>query len=253
MDLTLKEKIIAGDQEDAYYFTGDIVSFHNLNVPLSSIPNGWLSCDGAQLLITSYQNLYDEIGYRYTPAGEQSSSPGYFRLPKLNNLTGQPTYQTNQWQSGGPNWQDSYDGHSHILLNVEEFTYQNANVLSQSGEGGHSHNSQVFDQNQAMSGHNHPATSFGVNTNQASSSGNYTGSNRVRVLAPRSHTHNTTGSINSISQTQAIDHIHTSNASPSTGFNSANESHTHTASLNVYTTNAKSEIPTVTTRYIIKV
>lgn len=48
----------------------------------STVASGWLLCDGAQYLATNYVDLYTVIGTRYG-----TGSPGYFRVPNLNDLT----------------------------------------------------------------------------------------------------------------------------------------------------------------------
>jgi microcystin-dependent protein len=50
--------------------------------PKSSLPNGYLLCDGGELLISEYTDLYNLIGYTYRPA---SQLKGYstFALPDL--------------------------------------------------------------------------------------------------------------------------------------------------------------------------
>jgi hypothetical protein len=43
-------------------------------------PSGWFLCDGSQLLITSYSDLYAVVGTIYNTGGEDV---GYFRVPDL--------------------------------------------------------------------------------------------------------------------------------------------------------------------------
>jgi len=46
----------------------------------STLPTGWLACDGSQVLQADYPLLYDVIGSTYG-----SADSGYFRLPDLQN------------------------------------------------------------------------------------------------------------------------------------------------------------------------
>jgi hypothetical protein len=48
----------------------------------STVASGWLLCDGTQYLATSYTDLFSVIGNRYG-----TGSPGYFRVPNLNDVT----------------------------------------------------------------------------------------------------------------------------------------------------------------------
>ena len=45
----------------------------------ASIPEGWLACDGQEVLIHEYQYLYDTIGKTFDPNPRE----GHFRLPDL--------------------------------------------------------------------------------------------------------------------------------------------------------------------------
>jgi microcystin-dependent protein len=58
-----------------FFFPGAIISSI-----ASSVPDGWLGCNGQEVLITQYQDLYNSIGTSYNLGTETS---GYFRLPNM--------------------------------------------------------------------------------------------------------------------------------------------------------------------------
>ncbi len=59
-----------------------------------NIPNGWLVCNGAEILNETYMNLYIAIGYTYGGSGD------YFKVPDIRGRTiigeGQGTDLTNR-------------------------------------------------------------------------------------------------------------------------------------------------------------
>lgn len=67
------------NKTDRIFPAGMIIPFGG-----STAPTGWLLCQGAQVLQSTYAALYSVIGNVY--AGEQSTSAGYFRLPDLRGL-----------------------------------------------------------------------------------------------------------------------------------------------------------------------
>lgn len=49
----------------------------------SGIPKGWLACTGRSYPIDTYPELFDIIGYRYTPGVDELDPPDNFNIPNL--------------------------------------------------------------------------------------------------------------------------------------------------------------------------
>lgn len=69
------EGIQVPESKNPFFLPGAIVSSI-----VSLVPDGWLGCNGQEVLITSYQKLYDAIGTSYNLGTE---TVGYFRLPNM--------------------------------------------------------------------------------------------------------------------------------------------------------------------------
>lgn len=59
---------------------GSIVPFAG-----STVPDGWLLCDGSEKSQSTYADLYSAIGTTYN-SGYSSTTSGYFRLPDLRGI-----------------------------------------------------------------------------------------------------------------------------------------------------------------------
>jgi hypothetical protein len=79
-NLKVSEGITLGDNINPFFMPGDIVSIFT-----STIPNGWILCDGSEYLQISYPDLFNSASTYYNDGTE---TPGHFRVP---NLSGNPT------------------------------------------------------------------------------------------------------------------------------------------------------------------
>jgi len=71
----VKDNVQISENKNPYFMPGAILSSI-----VSTVPDGWLGCNGQQILITQYQNLYNSIGTTYNLGTE---TLGYFRLPNI--------------------------------------------------------------------------------------------------------------------------------------------------------------------------
>jgi microcystin-dependent protein len=74
-NFNIEDGVQTSESKNPFFLPGAIVSSM-----VSTTPQGWLNCDGQQVLITQYQELYDSIGTTYNLGTETS---GYFRLPNI--------------------------------------------------------------------------------------------------------------------------------------------------------------------------
>lgn len=247
-------KVIGGldviDQLSATFVTGDIVAWHGT----SSVPNGWLLCDGSEYLQSLYPDLYAIIANKYgTITGLSiSTTAGYFRLPRLNTTDSTPTFIAYDGsavdQNGGS---ASRSSHTHSITSGNIAT-SNAVALASWDSGGHTHaDSSNLLFNSDTDVHEHSTISIGHNA--ANNTGNFTRSSATRAIASSNHLHSV--NVSGAGYTANYVHTHTTqNSSTSTGYTGSTATHTHTTSSLTYSlAAATSNPPHLTTRYIIKV
>lgn len=71
-----------------------------------TIPDGWLLCNGSEVLIATYTDLYNQIQHSYNLG--VTATAGYFKLPK-NNM-GYTYLRSNTGGSDKPTFQNTHGG-----------------------------------------------------------------------------------------------------------------------------------------------
>lgn len=74
-NFNVKNNVQIYENKNPYFMPGAILASM-----LSLVPDGWLGCNGQEVVISQYQDLYNSIGTTYNIGGE---TPGYFRLPNI--------------------------------------------------------------------------------------------------------------------------------------------------------------------------
>jgi microcystin-dependent protein len=74
-NFNVKDGVQIADSKNPFFLPGAIVSSM-----VAATPDGWLNCNGQEVLITQYQDLYTSIGTTYNLGTE---TVGYFRLPNM--------------------------------------------------------------------------------------------------------------------------------------------------------------------------
>jgi len=181
--------------------TGSIIPFFT-----TSIPNGWILCNGSSLATTgTYENLFNIIGYTYGGSG------GSFNIPSMNNLY--------------PSSSNANNSTATYPSNHQHNTSANASVSSH-GSISHSHTGNIYTYVTGSASHNHNTPISGVNTNGGVTPGSNANSVANRAInsgpaanSPQAgwvgHTHNAgSGAVNLANS--AFNHNHWSTA-PSYG------------------------------------
>jgi microcystin-dependent protein len=71
----VKDNVQIATNKNPFFLPGAIISSI-----VSTVPSGWLNCNGQEVLITQYQNLYSSIGTNYNLGTE---TVGHFRIPNI--------------------------------------------------------------------------------------------------------------------------------------------------------------------------
>jgi microcystin-dependent protein len=198
-------------------------------------PTGWLFCDGSQVLITQYQDLYNAIASTYNNGTESS---GYFRLPNLINRM--PAGASSTVVAGTLTGSNT---HSHSIGN------STVNALSTNTDGSHSH-SRAGNAYTSTDG-SHAHTVYAANTSASgSNTGNAkaTGGTLGRALANHAH------SVGARATNADGGHWH--NATPSDISGGGAHNHTHLTvsnSVSDLSSNTTSYAPAHQVKYIIKI
>lgn len=203
-NLKVKEGISTSSSKEVSLKPGQIIMHYG-----SSAPSGFILCDGTELLKTSYQSLFDQIGIVY---GETNGSGGvgttHFRVPNLVNNFMVPR-GTGVSTSGGAS------SHSHTVT---------ANVNVTPKDVSHTHTTGTTNSGAFAWNHGH-------NASNAANGGAY-GTNPVNA--------NKTGNLGS-SAISGSGHQHPTWTNVNWGYNAdgndVSESHGHTMTSSVNTSN----------------
>jgi microcystin-dependent protein len=216
-----------------FLYTGAIVSTLS-----TTVPTGWLACDGSAVSQTTYAALYAAIGTTYNTTGEGA---GNFRLPSLANSILIPKSTT----SG--TIVSSAHTHSSNATLASSSTYNNTNADSSAF---HNHTTNYGTNNQSTD-HAHGVVDAGANGNTNNNPVNANKTGTATTVAGAGHVHTIGANGNTGNTNEAISHSHSGNASVDYG----NFSHNHAGSVTLTTTSASSTfLPLgITARFIIKV
>lgn len=208
-NFNVRDNVQIYQNKNPYFMPGAILSSMSL-----STPSGWLNCNGQEVLISQYQELYDSIGITYNLGTETS---GNFRLPNISSkyliqktnssgIYGASSSHTHS-TSANYNLADKSVSHSHPTNN-----YSNASNIDHGGSGGGSGggtdnnplnaNKTGFSSGGASgAGHYHSVNSGG---NQAGPYGNYHGHDMDTRINSTSQVHGHTGSFTATTTTSSI-------------------------------------------------
>jgi microcystin-dependent protein len=232
---------------------GDIVAYHTS----STIPSGWVECNGQELSKTIYSTLSTIIGTKY---GETNGSGGvgttHFRVPKMNDSTlTTPFFPTKPFQAADPASSSPAD-HTHSITGVASTTASVTSASMNSGNG-HNHSAIINHNNAVLPGHSHNVTNTTITSNTAASSntGNLqiinTGTNYEVALSTHYHSDTFPLSFNTASGTDT--HPHSGGTSTTANSTSATDVHDHDSTLSFTFPATQFLPPFLTTRFMIKV
>lgn len=204
-----------------------------------SLPSGWLWCDGQELSISLYPDLYNAITNNGSvfPYGNNTDGSGgagstHFRVP---NFKGKIPVGTDSTQvpfdslgkSGGAiNHTHNIDstgstGHNHTISGSSAATNTN-NAL-----GNHSHNVSTNGSNTGNSGNHGHGDTFGTAANGSNTNFGRTSGNVFLTVAGSSHSHGVNGSVS-----DGGDHSHSVNGQ-SGGTSDTDLTHSHSVTVNI--------------------
>jgi microcystin-dependent protein len=232
---------------------GDIVAYHTL----STIPSGWVECNGQELSKTTYSALSTIIGTKY---GETNGSGGvgttHFRVPKMNDSTlTTPFFPTKPFQAADPASSSPAD-HTHSLTGVASTTGTVTSANMNSGTG-HNHSDTITHNNGTLPAHSHNVTNTTIVSNSAATSntGNLqiinTGTNFEVALSTHAHSDTFPLSFNTAGTSDV--HAHSGGTSTTANSTSATDTHGHTSTLSFTFPGTQVLPPFLTTRFMIKV
>jgi microcystin-dependent protein len=132
-NFNVKDNVQIVESKNPFFLPGAIISSI-----VSSIPSGWLNCNGQEVLITQYQNLYNSIGTTYNLGTETA---GHFRIPNMSSryliqktgTSGVSNQSVSHLHSGFADWVLNYTtvDHGHPTNN-----YSNNNAINHAPGGG---------------------------------------------------------------------------------------------------------------------
>lgn len=229
------------------FVPGDIIIWQS-----SSIPNGWLACDGNTFSSTLYPDLANAIGTRYgggtayrTPNLNANSTTGSLLGTNTNPIYPQGTV-SNSSTAVTYSFTEHYHGHTgNQSLTSNSFTNANhhhtGTVTSGNGTDSHSHNSFTI----ANAG----GTAY---SGQADGPVNYSSNGSSGSHSYANHLHNHNGTNLGFS---AVSNVHTHTTDISYNADDGAGSHTHTTTIGpVGSSTSASMLPlSLSVRYIIKV
>jgi microcystin-dependent protein len=252
-NLKVKEGLSTSTSKEVFIKPGHIIMSL-----ITSTPEGFLLCDGSQLLKTSYPELYNEIGIAY---GETNGSGGvgtsHFKIPDLVNRYIVPV-DTGLSVSGG-----SYT-HSHTVTSNVSIVAKDTSHTHTSGNT----NSGAFAWNHGHTANNaYNSGAYGSNPVNANKTGNLGSA----AIAGSGHQHPTWTNVNwgynadgnDVSESHGhttSTYVNASNNLVATVVNAANQvAHAHNATT-TFTTNTsgsttvnQTAMPSYTVRFYIKV
>jgi microcystin-dependent protein len=222
-NFNIKDNIQIYGNKNPYFMPGAILSSM-----LSSAPNGWLSCNGQEVLISDHQDLYDSIGTTYNLGTE---TIGHFRLPNISSR-----YLV-QKVLGGSTYGNS-SSHSHS-------TSANYELIATTVDHGHPTNNYVNSNNIF---HTAGGGGSGGGTDNNPLNANKTGfSSGGAAGAAHYHAVNSGGN-----QDGPYGNLH--GHGMSTGIGNSSQSHSHTGSFTATTSTVSSiNPPSFVINYFIKI
>lgn len=190
----------------------------------ATAPSGWLFCDGSSYSTSTYNSLFNVIGYSYGGSGSLFSVPNFNgRFPRQGS-----NRDTGRGVTGG---QDSY---TLTESNIPSHTH-GPGTLATNNAGSHSHGPGTLSTNNAGSHSHGPGT---LSTNNA---GAHTDTNTTYTFGTASNTNTNNGTANRLTNSTSSNsnnsissHSHTVNA----GTTGTESSHSHT--VNAGTTGTES-------------
>ena len=212
---------------------------------ISTIPSGWLECNGSEVIIGSsgstYYALSQQLGTTYGALTNGSGAAGstHFKLPNLKSSYLIPKVSTDNVNSGGLN------GHQHLVT---------ATATSATNGNSHNHNISQTGTGGDYIAHNHAGgnTYAGVNGSNPPNA-NKTGTGGSGTAGGAAHTHDASCNSGGTNWWSNIGAYSNHNIT-SLGINaSAVDNHSHTATVSGYSTNVDSFPQSYVVRYLIKV
>jgi microcystin-dependent protein len=241
-NLKLKEKVSVDLSNVVNYVCGDIVCINS-----STIPDGWLSCDGQTISQADYPDLFNFLGGYYNATNGS--------IPDLNSaLLAFNVYPVHDIDAA-----ISFNAGSVNPTNTHTHAAYNRSILSADySQVAHSHTLSTQHTSE-LDSHTHNSYSSGVVTGSgyatpASNTANYSSAGSAGGTSDSNHRHNYSNVTYPNTAIQA-NHSHTislSGAAPISNANATNHSHTSTESVTI----TGSEVyypPTYYLRFIIKV
>jgi hypothetical protein len=261
-NLKVSEGITLGDNANPFFMPGDIVSMFT-----STIPDGWILCDGSEYLQISYPDLFNSASTYYNDGTE---TPGHFRVPNLSGSLANPVQPVGVVGSdnsgnisGGGYYNHTHsmtytgisestnDLNSHFHYNSlitggniqENYTHLHSQGGASGGPTNTTNASQIFRGNLSSTstfGHSHSVTAWTIAGINALSAVDV---NSTAIL----HKHNGNNNLNDSSATGGV----TGNTNSTTDTSTA--SHYHTATYVAILSQPSSQLPTLYVKYMIKV
>jgi microcystin-dependent protein len=232
---------------------GDIVAYHTS----STIPSGWVECNGQELSKTTYSALSTIIGTKY---GETDGIGGvgttHFRVPKMNDSTlTTPFFPTKPFQAADPA-SSSPASHTHgpLTINANCATVTSASMNTGAG---HNHTDIISHNAATLPAHSHNVTNTTIASNSASTSntGNLqiinTGTNYEVALSTHAHSDTFPLSFNTAAPTDS--HTHTGGTTATANSIGTTDTHDHETTITFTFPETQFLPPFLTTRFIIKV
>ena len=200
------------------YVPGDIVMINS-----STIPDGWLSCDGQSVSVSNYPELYSAIGVYYGSTGSPVTS---FTIPDLNNQTSTFNKYIVGTVGNASSWTaPTYPFHTH----ASDTGYQVDAVGVAIPIHNHTYSQASTSGNQV---HGHSAVSGSANSGWAAISSDtaaYDSAGSAGGISDSNHTHPFTN--NATTAASNAPHTHTSTAT--VGITAEGSTHTHIANETV--------------------
>lgn len=207
-NFNVKDNVQIYQNKNPYFMPGAILSSM-----VSSAPDGWLNCNGQQVLISQYQDLYDSIGTTYNLGTESS---GNFRLPNISSkyliqkTSGSGIYGASSAHthstSANYNLADKSVSHSHPTNNYSNATYM-GHGASGGGSGGGTDNNPLNANKTGFSsggasgaGHYHSVNAGG----DQAGGGSYHGHPMDTAIQASSQVHGHTGSFAATTSTSSV-------------------------------------------------
>jgi microcystin-dependent protein len=218
----IKDNVQISTSKNPFFLPGAIISSI-----VSTVPSGWLNCNGQEVLITQYQSLYTSIGTSYNLGTE---TVGYFRLPNISSR-----YLIQKTSGSG-----TY-GSSSAHLHSTSANYGLANTTVDHGHPTNNYvNNNAINHAPAGGGSGGGTDNNPLNANKTGfSSGGASGAGHYHAVNSGGNSSNPTGN----------DHGHGMN----TGIGNASQAHSHTGSFTAVNSTSTSIIPpSFVVNYFIK-